>query len=389
MPTRISSKIEIKRKDIYCPKTRLPSQHKEFILPKSTKNCLGGEALGGNGKILNDPHDVADYVKIGTETLFRLPEQYLNIIQDQILSLLVDLPLDTLQVIEQFTTDHFAILLTAIAEEYLRSHAKLTYLEEDKKLLVMQPSSTHEAFIVALTSIIFTNSIGHNPYNYNFSSSLNKSLFYTQPDGSSGRAIPDYQLVMENNSNRAPGTPLIPKWIGEVSFTVSPSYTRKHLRQVVKSQPSVDLAFMIRIEELPKWASPSKDARMQKLRSQPFRAYKDFIPALPAGSLGPVVVEEFTWISITRVTFELYLHCPDGHLVVDGSLQDDYLARGILFPTVAMENVNLLLSKASECLIQSLISEMEASQEDVQAIKQVCRSEARLEVPWDLVLRSF
>ncbi|KAG6370926.1 hypothetical protein JVT61DRAFT_10773 [Boletus reticuloceps] len=54
-----------------------------------------------------------------------------------------------------------------------------------------------------------------------------------------------------------------------------------------------------------------------------------------------------------------------------------------------MENVNLLLSKASECLIQSLISEMEASQEDVQAIEQVRRSEARLEVPWDLVLRSF
>ncbi|KAG6370925.1 hypothetical protein JVT61DRAFT_10772 [Boletus reticuloceps] len=331
MPTRISSKIEIKRKHIHCPKTRLPSQHKEFILPKSTKNCLGGEALGGDGKILNDPHDVADYVKIGTETSFRLPEQYLNIIQDQILSLLADLPLDTLQVIEQFTADHFAILLTAIAEEYPRSHAKLTYLEEDKKLLVMQPSSTHEAFIVALTSVIgtFTNGIGHNPYNYNFGSSLNKSLFYTQPDGSSRRAIPDYQLVMENNSNRAPGTPLIPKWIGEVSFTVSPSYTRKHLRQVVKSQPSVDLAFMIRIEELPKWASPSKDARVQKLRSQPFRAYKNFIPALPAGSLGPVVVEEFTWISITRVTFELYLRRPDGHLVVDGSLQDDYSARGV------------------------------------------------------------
>ncbi|KAF8122335.1 hypothetical protein EV363DRAFT_1301269 [Boletus edulis] len=321
---------------------------------------------------------------------FRLPKQYLNIIQDQVLSLLADLPLDTLQVIEQFTADHFAILLTAIAEEYPRSHAKLTYLEEDKKLLVMQPSSTHEAFIVALTSAIgtFTNGIGYNPYNYNFGSSLNKSLFYTQPDGSSARAIPDYQLVMENNSNRAPGTPLIPKWIGEVSFTASPSYTRKHLRQVVKSQPSVDLAFMIRIEELPKWASPSKDARVQKLRSQPFPHTRISSP-LPAGSLGPVVVEDFTWISITRVTFELYLLAALMAALLSTVVSKIITRHAGVGMVGGHGKYHLLLSKASECLIESLISEMEASQEDVQAIEQVRRSEARLEVPWDLVLRSF
>ncbi|KAG6369352.1 hypothetical protein JVT61DRAFT_14995 [Boletus reticuloceps] len=372
MHTRISSKIglslqhsfqlivvhsEVKRKHIHCPKTKLPSQHKEFILPKSTKNDLGGEVLGGDGKILNDPHDAADHVKI-----------------DQILSLLGNLPLDTLQVIEQFTADHFVNLLTAIAEEYPRSHAKLTYLEENKKLFIMQPSSTHEAFIVALTHAIntFTSGIGHDQYNYNFGGSLNKSLFSTQPNGSSIRAIPDYQLVMENNSDHAPGIPLIPKWIREVSFTVSPTYTRKHLRQVVKSQPSVDLAFMIRIEESPKWASPrSKDTHVQKLRSQLFCTYKDFILDLPAGSLGPVVVEEFTRISITCVTFELYLRHPDGHLVVNSNLQDDYLAHGVLYPTVAMENVDLLLGKASDCLIQLLIGGMEVSQEDVQAIEVV------------------
>ncbi|KAI9453750.1 hypothetical protein HD554DRAFT_2031731, partial [Boletus coccyginus] len=269
---------------------------------------------------------------------------------------------------------------------------RLTYLEEDNKLFVMQPSSVHEAFIMALTRSIgtFTSGIGHDHCNYNFGSSLNKPLFYIKTDGSSGRAIPDYQLVMENNSDRAPGLPLIPKWIGEVSFTVPSSYTCRHLKQVVESQPTVDLAFIIRIEESPKWVSPnSKDTRTQKLRSQPFHAYNDFIPALPVGSLGPVVVEEFTWISITHVTFELYLRPPDGPLVIDDNLQDDHLACGTLYPTVDMENVDLLLGRASDRLRQSLISEMEASQEDVQAIEQVRRSEARLEVPWNTVLRSF
>lgn len=61
----------------------------------------------------------------------------------------------------------------------------------------------------------------------------------------------------------------------------------------------------------------------------------------------------------------------------------------MLYPTVDMENVDLLLGKASDRLIQSLVSEMKVSQESVQAIKQVCQSEARLKVPWHLVLRSF
>lgn len=60
-----------------------------------------------------------------------------------------------------------------------------------------------------------------------------------------------------------------------------------------------------------------------------------------------------------------------------------------LYPTVDMKNVDLLLSKASDRLIQLLISEMEASQEDIQAIEQVHRSEACLKVPWRAVLQSF
>ncbi|KAI9454823.1 hypothetical protein HD554DRAFT_2042952 [Boletus coccyginus] len=344
---------EVKRKHIHHPQTRPPLQHKGIILCKSTKNDLGGKVLHGNGKLLDDPYNAADYVKIGLESSFQLCELYLIIIQDQVLSLLADLPLDTLQVIEQFTPNHFANLLTALAEECPRSHAKLTYLEEDNKLFVMQPSSVHEAFIVALTRSIgtFTSGIGHNHCNYNFGSSLNKLLFYIKTDGSSRRAIPDYQLVMENNSDHAPGLPLIPKWIRELT---------------------VDLAFIIRIEKSPKWVSPnSKDTHMQKLHSQLFHAYNDFILALPVGSLGPVVMEEFTWISITYIPFELYLHPPDGPLVINDNLQDDHFACETLYPTVDMENVDLLLSRASDCLRQSLISEMEASQEDVQAITQV------------------
>lgn len=89
---------EVKRKHVHRPKTQPPFQQKRIILPKSTKNDLGGKVLHGDGKILGDLHNAADYVKIGMEFLFRLCEFYLIIIQDQVLSLLADLPLDTLQV---------------------------------------------------------------------------------------------------------------------------------------------------------------------------------------------------------------------------------------------------------------------------------------------------
>ena len=154
----------------------------------------------------------------------------------------------------------------------------------------------------------------------------------------------------------------------------------------------VNLAFMIRIEEFPKWEFPSrKHTCMQNLHSQPFHhAYNNYIPALPLDALDPVVVEEFTWISITCVTFELYLYRPNGPLVVNSNLQDDYLACGVhIYPTVDMKNDNLLLSKASDHLIQFLISDMEVSQEDVWAIKQICWSKARLMVFWHIVLQSF
>ena len=60
-----------------------------------------------------------------------------------------------------------------------------------------------------------------------------------------------------------------------------------------------------------------------------------------------------------------------------------------LYPTVDTKSVDLLLGKASDRLIQSLISEMEASQEDIQAIEQVRWSEVCLKVPWHAVLWSF
>lgn len=198
----------------------------------------------------------------------------------------------------------------------------------------MKPSAAHEAFMTALNRIIlaFANKIGHDQFVYNVNTLLNSGLFYRKSDGSQAVKIPDFQLIIEANSRFARGLRQTPKWIGEVCFTVSSSDTRTHLKRLVDAMPSVDLAFLITIVESPKWRSPSSEStHALKLRSQPFLEYDDFIPDLPAGTLGPIIVEQINWISVTRVNIEVYLRRPNGTLVIDVNSRDNHSASGVSF----------------------------------------------------------
>ena len=113
-----------------------------------------------------------------------------------------------------------------------------------------------------------------------------------------GMVIPDFQVVIEN-SNHAPGDPFIPKWIGEVAFTVLPSDTHTNLKQIVESQPMVNLELMLTIQEYSKWMSPPSKDIVKNLCTEPLLSFKDFVLPITENSLGPVVVDQFTWISIT------------------------------------------------------------------------------------------
>lgn len=175
----------------------------------------------------------------------------------------------------------------------------------------------------------FTDGIGHDRDIFNFNNNMNKPLVYIKPNGSMAAGIPDFQLEIENNSVLRPGDAFFPKWIGEVAFTVSPSDTRANLKQIVDSHPTVDLAFLVTIQEVPKWASPSRKDVARNLRTGPLLSFKEFIPAMAETSLGPVIVDQFTWISVTQVTIEVYLRRPNGPLNIDVDLQDDFSALGV------------------------------------------------------------
>lgn len=198
----------------------------------------------------------------------------------------------------------------------------------------MNPSYTHEALLHVLSHKIirFTDRLGHDEVLFNLHSCLNSSITYTKADGSERHAIPDYQLVLGNNNFGVGSTSLTPKWIGQVSFTVPPIPTRTQLKQIVTSCPTYDLAFMVTIEESPRWKSPnSNNAAAERLRSQPLLNQVDFIPRFPVDDFGRVVVEGLTWMSISKVTFEAYLRRPDGSLLVDATIQDEFSAFGVYF----------------------------------------------------------
>ena len=92
-------------------------------------------------------------------------------------------------------------------------------------------------------------------------------------------AIPDFQLMIEVNTDTKPR--MIPKWVGEVSFTVPASKTRDHLKEIVASKATVDLAFMFSIQESPKWESPNVNTpRAQQLHAEPLVDYDAFDPTV-------------------------------------------------------------------------------------------------------------
>jgi len=116
----------------------------------------------------------------------------------------------------------------------------------------MKPSSTHESFLSSLNRVIssFTDDIGQDKIFYNLTNHMNQPLFCVKPSGSLGTTIPDFQLVIENNSGLAPED--VPKWVRQVAFTISPDDTCAQLKKIIKLQPTFDLAFMITIQESPK-----------------------------------------------------------------------------------------------------------------------------------------
>ncbi|KAG6372526.1 hypothetical protein JVT61DRAFT_7634 [Boletus reticuloceps] len=306
-------------------------------------------------------------------------------------SLLKSLPLDTIQTIEQITPHQFKTLWRAFQGERgrLSFNAKFLYLEEERKLLIMNPSFAHEGFVVLLSRLVtrFLSTLGHDEHMFDFIVATNMGLRYTNGNNIRRMAKPDFQVHIENNHSGK----FTPKWIGEVSFTVSPTVTRNNLRQVIAHQPHVDLAFMIIIKEDPKWASPGSEnysEALHQLRSQPLLTHEEFV--LNVGDdFGSVVKGGFAWISIQEITIELYLRSSSGSLVIDDARQDEDSAYGTLYPTNDMLGIDLLLLDGSNNLRDSLVLEMEGTDASAASIGRVRQSMANLVIDWDYVLLSY
>jgi len=197
----------------------------------------------------------------------------------------------------------------------------------------MAPSSLHVSLLSNLshTFIDFTNVIGHDRDIYKLLVYMNKHLYYDEQDGENDQriAIPDFQVNFEVTPSV--GKPhMIQKWVGEVTFTSSASKTHDHLKDIITTNSTIDLAFLFCIQESPRWQSPSlDDPPVKQLRIEPAIKYDNFNPIVQEGGMG-IVWRGITWVSIVQVSVEVYTHSPqDGKLVIDVNQQGDYLAHGV------------------------------------------------------------
>jgi hypothetical protein len=120
--------------------------------------------------------------------------------------------------------------------------------------------------------------------------------------------IPNFQLYLRtlqvDGGRQAEASPAVVKWVGECGFS-SDYHTLIHkLKDVVTHAPDIDMVFII-TAVAPSWSVPSsKFAR--KILSKPMLQLEDFIPRM-----GPFMTKGFNWLTITEITFSVFLHQPD------------------------------------------------------------------------------
>lgn len=157
--------------------------------------------------------------------------------------------------------------------------------------------------------------------------------------------FPSGILNVELNSKIQHPTPMIPdficmaahkpgdyavKWAGEICFAVSPVATRLKMKKLLADLASIDLAFIVYINKDHKWTSPDEEASPAlKLRSKGLLSRADFLrPFLANKFYKKVNVEDFTWVSLDNVSFEVFLCHPVKGFDLE-STDMEYVARGV------------------------------------------------------------
>lgn len=199
----------------------------------------------------------------------------------------------------------------------------------------MAPSSAHKDILGSLNDITsaFIASLSLSRTTFKLIVHINKAVMYHMDgDENEHEGIPDFQLIIHNTSKSASHRLIsIPKWIGKVSFTASSSETCSHLKNLAAGNPNLDLAFFITIEKSSKWESPSSTNNYAStLHTQTYLEYNDFTHHVSASNFGGIVAVEVTWASIMKITFNAYVHRPDGTLAIDPKGQKNkYWACGV------------------------------------------------------------
>lgn len=120
------------------------------------------------------------------------------------------------------------------------------------------------------------------------------------------------------------------KSAGEVCFSVSPAANRQKMKNLLANTSSIDLAFIIYIEENYKWTAPDEEASAAiELRSKGLMPRTNFLKSFLADEFYEKVVGgEFTWISLDKVSFEVFLRHPVKGFDLE-STDAEYTAQGV------------------------------------------------------------
>jgi len=254
--------------------------------------------------------------------------------------------------------DEYAIIMSVLAERSARHElrARLTYFSDIGMLALHSPHPCHEQPVNDLVNdlVLSLSSMQYNKEHANLDIDTNNSLIRENLS-----TVPDLQvrLSLFSVGLQAPTECL---WIGESGFSQSKVSIIRKMKKAVEKEPGILLAIAILVKEQSPYHPPEVDSNSAKaLRSRPYRNETEFLPGLANPiELTPVTVEGHVWVNVESIEWHVWLRGASP-IDFDESATNPNFAKGTLFPSLQMTQVDVLLVKGLAAIHGRLLHRMQ------------------------------
>ncbi|KAH7905509.1 hypothetical protein BJ138DRAFT_1228843 [Hygrophoropsis aurantiaca] len=286
------------------------------------------------------------------------------------------------QIVRTITAKQLSVVLTLGAEDKrFRIRAKFFYHPETNAITIMSPYPIHEVFIVCITDPIgsFVQQIDYEGLKVLIQGGARVYTYFSKT-----YIVPDTLVSLARIIHNKAGPDKM-QMVGECGFSSSYSSMLERLKTLAAENASLDLVFIVSIEET-RFLGPGKDSEAARtLLTQPKLEDSRFFSRPEECLFGPVNVGGTVWINITKIQITVFVRdTANGHFDFDlsHSANSTNMAQGTLYPTMNTTSIDALFQRGAQKLKSTIVEEMKILGADKDTIDFAVNSTPRLNMKW-------